>query len=123
MKVKMDTLVSGYGALQALGNKQLTPFPTAYRVGKAITAVQAILKAGEVDRMAIFKKHGAVNEETKMIEVPEEAQPAFQIDMDTLMQTEVEINIHPIAITDLGTTGIEGALLGVLDGWFIVSPE
>lgn len=122
--MKLDTLIKGWPALQDLGNKPLKPYPTAYRVAKALTMVKAVLDDSEKARVALIRKYGAPSEDGKQVSVTLENQAAYAAEEEALRNSEVSVDLHPIAFADLGDAPIEGAVLRPLLGWFIVkTPE
>ncbi len=107
------------GALQSLATKKLPPYPTAYRVGKALAAMQSEERHLQLMHANLVKKYGELDESKQNWKVKPENTDEFNAEFNPILESEVELEIPTIDVTDLGKEPIEPVVISSLIDWFI----
>ena len=118
MKIKLNTLLESFGALQAIANQ---PFPVklSYKLGRILKAAEQCLQAHEKVRVKLVEKYGEKREKGGYEVTDPEALEKFKAEVEPLLEVEQELWGDPISIYELGNKELPPAVLGALD-WLIV---
>lgn len=121
MKVtsKVEELFEKQAMLEQLAKKRLAPYPTAFRVAKALNIVNSALRDLKIKRQNIFLQYGKPTEDGKQIKVADENMPLFEAELVKFLALEIEVDIPQISMNQLGMADIEPAILAPLLGWFV----
>jgi hypothetical protein len=119
MKIKAIDVMNMRAALGVLSQTKL-PAKISYRVGRGLNKVQSAINVINKEQHQYYKTHGILNEDKTQYMIPPGKEAEFQIEVQRLMDEEIEIDLHPICITDLEGISIEPAHLASLEGTFIV---
>jgi len=99
MKLYLRQLVSARESLQQFGGEKL-PVKLAYRIQRNLRKINNELQDFEEARLELVRKYGKQNEKGFMEVVPENME-AFNADLKTLLDEEVDVDIQSIPIQDL----------------------
>ena len=97
MKVKVLKLANAINSLKFL-SEQTLPAKTSFKIAKIINAVSAELDVLEQTRKKLITQYNLENQEQQ---TPENIK-AFQDEMSSMLEEEVELPFEPIFITELG---------------------
>ena len=122
MKLTMNQLMTMQVSLVALSQIKLPAHPAAYRVGRALDAIASASEQAIADMSALYREKGVLNAEGTQYAPPTdpEALAAFQAAWTEIQNREIEIELHPIRVSDLGDGAIEPVHLMALNGVMIV---
>jgi len=117
MKLSLDDLINAQESLIKFAKTDV-PVKIAYWLSKDIQKFNIEFKAFEEARSKLFEKYGKkqVNEETKQEQLvikPENIE-IFQKEINELLKTEVEVEVHKIKLESLGEIKLSTFDLGVL---------
>lgn len=115
MKVKISKLTVAIPSLKFL-SEQTTQAKTAYKLAKFLNAVSAELDIAETTRKNLIKTYNLEN--TQASEQNLENLENFKQEMTKLMDEEVEINMQPLSINELGGLPISVSHMMNLDFMF-----
>ena len=115
MKVKISKLTIAIPSLKFL-SEQTTQAKTAYKLAKFLNAVSAELDIAETTRKNLIKTYNLENKEGS--EQNSENLENFKQEMTKLMDEEVEINMQPLSINELGGLPISVSHMMNLDFMF-----
>jgi hypothetical protein len=102
MKIKLSSLLAKKEALIQLVNKQL-PVRASFKLGKTVRLINTELSEYEKVRTDLVKKYGKETENgdfTVIKDTPE--MKSFQEELSQILDEEIEIDIQPISLSDLG---------------------
>lgn len=100
IKAKTSDILKVSAALTKLSGRPL-PIKTSYSISKALTAVNSEIKIYDKERIKLLEKHGTLNEDkTEYIFDTPEKEQAFYKELEELLDVEVEINAHPVKLTE-----------------------
>jgi hypothetical protein len=118
MKFKMNQLMTIQVSLIALSQIKLPAHPVAYRIGRALDKIASATKQHTSDMHALYQSKGILNAEGTQYAPPTDPDElvAFQAAWTEIQNREVEIEFHPIRVSDLGDGLIEPAHLMTLMG-------
>jgi len=121
-KFTMNQLMTIQVSLVALSQIKLPAHPAAYRVGRALDAIASATKQAIADMQALYQKHGVLMSEGTQYTPPTdpEALTVFQSAWTEIQNREIEVELRPIRVSDLGNGQIEPAHLMALDGVMIL---
>ena len=118
MKIKTGQAVNAYQVLSKLASMEL-PFGAAVKIARGLTELEPIVKTFSESREKELKKYGKkddkgelIKNEAGMVDLinPE----AFNKKVDSMVQTEVTVNIEPIKEVELKSVKISAAeVLGI----------
>ena len=118
MKIKTGQAVNAYQVLSKLVSMEL-PFGAAVKIARGLTELEPIVKTFSESREKELKKYGKkddkgelIKNEAGMVDLinPE----AFNKKVDSMVQTEVTVNIEPIKEIELKSVKISAAeVLGI----------
>lgn len=118
MKVKVKMIAEGFNSLKQLSQMKLES-KFAYRVGKALNQATSAMGAAEKNRLALFIKYGAKQEDGNYSVLPENLEQ-FNEAFELLREEEVSMdNLPVITMEDFEGTEIEPSILAGLDGWLL----
>jgi len=105
MKVTNRTIFECQRALPKLARQPLVG-KTSYWVGRYVERISRLIKSIDAERMELVKKYGTKNDQG--ITVEDDKMPDFTKDFDTILDTEIEIDIKKIAFEQLGNIQLSG---------------
>lgn len=117
MKVSFRKLHTSRDALPILANTKL-PIKASYRIGRVLTSYQSEIQIFNKAHIELIQKHGGVQDEQGLMQVPKESLPTFLPEFEELLSEECELWGDPIHIDLLGDAEIEPGVLAVLS-WLI----
>lgn len=107
IKVKISDLLNSTDALQKLAGTELKA-KLAWQVGRILKAADTEIQSFNDTRMNLIKKYGEKDESGELItdekgncKIPNEVLNEFSNELNELVDSEVEINVNPIAIDNL----------------------
>jgi hypothetical protein len=108
-KFTMNQLMTMQVSLVALSQIKLPAHPAAYRVGRALDAIASATKQPIAAMQALYRDKGVLNAEGTQYAPPTdpEALVAFQAAWTDIQNREIEVELHPINVSDLGAGVIE----------------
>jgi tRNA A37 threonylcarbamoyladenosine modification protein TsaB len=115
MKVKISKLTVAIPSLKFLA-EQTTQAKTAYKLAKFLNAVSSELDIAETTRKNLIKTYNLENKES--LEENSDNLENFKQEMTKLMDEEVEINMEPLSINELGGMPISVSHMMNLDFMF-----
>lgn len=115
-KFTMNQLMTMQVSLVALSQIKLPAHPAAYRVGRALDAIAQATQQPIAAMQALYRERGVLNEDGTQYAPPTdpEALAAFQAAWTEIQNREIEVELHPISVSDLGNGAIEPAHLMTL---------
>lgn len=121
MKIKVRDFAEKLDALSALATKKLPPYPTAYRVGRAIKSLHSATNEVNAVHRQLVIKFGAADEKNKnQYKVLPENEVAFNAEFSPILDSIVEVNMPTVDIAELGNETIEPTIIAALLDWFIL---
>lgn len=122
MKITLDTLLKSFDGLQTISKLKL-PVTVSYKVGKTIKAINAELETHQEIRKKRIKELGEPTKDqdgktTENYQVTKENLPIWDKEYKELLANEVDIQIHPLKISELGDEKLEPIVFAELD-WLI----
>lgn len=121
MKVKVSKLANAIPSIKFI-SQQSVPAKVSFRMAKFINVISEELDVLEIARRTIFEKHSTPNaeagenQETRSI-IPN-LKEKYEKEMLELFNQEVELNIEPIGINELGGISLPVNHLMALDFMF-----
>lgn len=124
MKIKAGTLQV---SIQALNELAKTPLPavTAYKVSRLLKQVAGLLTDWDATRQALAQRLAVRNDdgslllnEQKQMRIADEHRDEFNTETAALMNLEMDIDVTPIGVGELGTAMVSPQLFGSLDWLF-----
>ena len=121
-KFTMNQLMTMQVSLVALSQIKLPAYPAAYRIGRALDKIASASKQPIADMQSLYQTHGKLNAEGTQYAPPTdpEALATFQAAWTEIQNREIEIELRPIRVSDLGDGLIEPSHLMALDGVMIL---
>ena len=122
MKITLDTVLKSFDGLEKISKLKL-PVAVSFKVGKIIKALNAELEVYNETRKKRIQELGEVTKDhegkpTKNYQVTEANLLVWEKEHKELVEREVEINIHPLKLSDLGDEKLEPTVFAELD-WLI----
>jgi len=118
MKITMMKILSIKEDLDSLFMKDI-PIQASRKISKFIRQVEAEYNDFEKNRVKILDKY--LDKEAG--KVPDDNKKALQNDMESLLDVEVELEIDPIDIKELGEISVPPMALANMSFLFIETPE
>ena len=109
MKLKLSDISLMSPALTNLIKQEDVKLPvrTSFKLSKIIKTLSNELSSVEETKIKLFKKYGSQNEDGQLQILPEtEEHENFIRELGELMSEEVDLDIKPISIDDLGDINI-----------------
>lgn len=119
--MKLKQLIDAQDALHRLANAPL-PAGVAFRLKRVLRVVNPELQAYEEARVKLAASFGELSEDGRQYIVPAEKMPAFNTELDALVNEEVALNFQPLHIKDLGDTAVTAVDLMALEWLFVDEP-
>lgn len=119
MKIKLKKIYECGTALNSIGQLDFE-VKTAYWIGRNADILFREIQQIEKQRIALVKKYG-IEDEKKRVKVPEEKVEDFKKELDSLLDTEIKVDIKPISISSLGDRTMKPADLVALDFMFVMA--
>lgn len=118
MKITMMRILSIREDLDALFMRDI-PIKASWKISKFIRQVEVEYNDFEKNRMKILNKY--IDKEVG--KVPEENQEKLKIDMEDLLDVEVDLEVDPIDISELGDISVPPMSLAKMSFMFTETPE
>lgn len=106
MKIKLNKIYNCDVSMSKLLTREL-PIKQSYWLGRNASKIAAERKQLEVTRNELIKKYGVEND-NKMWSVPRDKQEDFFKSFNDVLEEEIEIELTPISIKDLGDIKLSG---------------
>lgn len=111
MKIKLKEIINQADNIGKLSEMKL-PIKASYRINRIISKILPDIKQYNEKRLEVIKELGIADEKNpEVYNVPKEKLPEFTKQIEELLSIEVEIDLEPISIIELGEINIEPALL------------
>ena len=117
--VKTKDFLNLQASLSALANTKMPTSKVSYRIGKAVSNSQSLLKDYERKRVDLCKKYGVLSADGSVYDFGDNL-VAFNEAFQDLLESEININWHKISLESLSGIPIEPVHLANLDGVLIV---
>lgn len=118
MKITMMRILSIREDLDALFAKDI-PIKASWKISKFIRQVETEYNDFEKNRMKILEKYM----DKEIGKVPDEKKDSLRDDMENLLDVEVELDIDPIDIKELGDISVPPLSLAKMYFMFKETPE
>lgn len=117
--VTMGELVQASQPLQVLLGLEMG-IVAAHRLSRAARPVLLELDLYEKSRLALFEKYGTKGEDGQWrIEPGGEAYAGFEREFGKLLAMDVDLEVYPVDVADLGEVRVKPSVLGAC--WFLFS--
>jgi len=101
MKLKLAQVWSCQQAMPKLLGRELANTKASYWIGRNAKAIDAEYDILNTSRIKMVKQHGVEDNVTKQWNIPKEKIEEFTTEFNKLLETEIEVNITPISISDI----------------------
>lgn len=103
MKIKLNELTNKVEALNYLVEQPI-PVLASFKLSKMARLINEELTDYEKVRIDLIKKYGTTNEETGQTSIApgSEEMTKFLEELKPILEEEVELNLEPIPVSDLG---------------------
>ena len=115
MKIKLATIRGGIESFKKLLTANL-PIKLAYSLSKSVKKLEGEVKIVEEQRIALLKKYGTSPDEKGNVTVLPENIEFFVKDFNGLLEVEVDIDITPVKLSELGDIKLSAVDLSNLEG-------
>lgn len=119
MKLTLLEVRKVHKGLDMISGIDITDRKTTYRIARNIRKIEPDIKAIEVNRVQIARKHGATQTEP----VPEANLEAYQNEYDDFLSGEVEIDLQEITEEMLTGFPIKSIAIALLGDVYVPTPE
>ena len=124
IKIKLGGLVNSIDVLQRLAKMDFKA-KMAWQISKLLTAAEKEIQEFNQTRMNLVTKYGAKDENGELITdengnctIPAEVNAQFATEISELLNAEVELNVNPISIDDLGNADFTPSDMTILEQFF-----
>lgn len=119
MEITLREMIAARDPLQKLAGLKL-PAASAYRIARLISRLNPELASAEIGRLSLYREYGT--EKDGSVTVPLDRMDAFQPKLDAYLDTSTEIDVQPLAFSDIEQAEITpGDILSL--GQFIQEPK